>query len=172
MEPKASFVDAVRAQPENLSLARETVLRDLDRAALAPWGPEDSAAVVAIIAAVLAPVATRKPEITGLYRMWVFGVAILVSAAGHFGGEMTHGEGYLTEAFFPANPESHEAVAAGEGDSSTGAKVVPVAGVKRVDFAREVLPHLEGLWDDKYDDRWWPERLKAKRPAAALATAS
>jgi fructoselysine-6-P-deglycase FrlB-like protein len=48
MEPKASFVDAVRAQPENLSLARETVLRDLDRAALAPWGAEDSAAVVAM----------------------------------------------------------------------------------------------------------------------------
>jgi alkanesulfonate monooxygenase SsuD/methylene tetrahydromethanopterin reductase-like flavin-dependent oxidoreductase (luciferase family) len=35
-------------------------------------------------------------------------------------------------------------------------------------FAREVLPHLEGLWDD-YEDRWWPERLRAKRPAAAMA---
>ena len=31
-------------------------------------------------------------------------------------------------------------------------------------FAREVLPHLAGLWDDKYEDRWWPERLRAKRP--------
>jgi alkanesulfonate monooxygenase SsuD/methylene tetrahydromethanopterin reductase-like flavin-dependent oxidoreductase (luciferase family) len=38
-------------------------------------------------------------------------------------------------------------------------------------FAREVLPHLEGLWDE-YDDRWWPERLRAKRPVAALAAAS
>jgi dienelactone hydrolase len=32
------------------------------------------------------------------------------------------------------------------------------------------------LWDDKYEDRWWPERLKAKRPvagtSAALAAAS
>jgi len=36
-------------------------------------------------------------------------------------------------------------------------------------FAREVLPHLEGLWDDDYEDRWWPERLRAKRPAAAMA---
>ena len=36
-------------------------------------------------------------------------------------------------------------------------------------FAREVLPHLEGLWDDEYEDRWWPERLRAKRPAAAMA---
>jgi alkanesulfonate monooxygenase SsuD/methylene tetrahydromethanopterin reductase-like flavin-dependent oxidoreductase (luciferase family) len=23
-------------------------------------------------------------------------------------------------------------------------------------FAREVLPHLAPLWDDKYEDRWWP----------------
>jgi alkanesulfonate monooxygenase SsuD/methylene tetrahydromethanopterin reductase-like flavin-dependent oxidoreductase (luciferase family) len=36
-------------------------------------------------------------------------------------------------------------------------------------FAREVLPHLEGLWDDRYEDRWWPERLRAKRPALATA---
>src|SRR5262249_40350289 len=28
-------------------------------------------------------------------------------------------------------------------------------------FARDVLPHLEGIWDE-YEDRWWPERLKAK----------
>jgi hypothetical protein len=39
-------------------------------------------------------------------------------------------------------------------------------------FAREVLPHLEGLWDDRYEDRWWPERLKAKRAAPAMAAAS
>jgi alkanesulfonate monooxygenase SsuD/methylene tetrahydromethanopterin reductase-like flavin-dependent oxidoreductase (luciferase family) len=36
---------------------------------------------------------------------------------------------------------------------------------------REVLPYLEGLWDDKYEDRWWPQRLRAKRPAAAMAVA-
>ena len=43
-------------------------------------------------------------------------------------------------------------------------------------FAREVLPHLAPQWDDEYEDRWWPERLKTKRPAAgnpvALAAAS
>jgi alkanesulfonate monooxygenase SsuD/methylene tetrahydromethanopterin reductase-like flavin-dependent oxidoreductase (luciferase family) len=38
-------------------------------------------------------------------------------------------------------------------------------------FARQVLPHLEGLWDDKYEDRWWPERLRAKRPVGAIAAA-
>ena len=39
-------------------------------------------------------------------------------------------------------------------------------------FAREVLPYLQDQWDDRYEDRWWPERLKAKRPAAAMAAAS
>jgi alkanesulfonate monooxygenase SsuD/methylene tetrahydromethanopterin reductase-like flavin-dependent oxidoreductase (luciferase family) len=38
-------------------------------------------------------------------------------------------------------------------------------------FSREVLPALEGLWDDEWEDRWWPERLRAplRRPAAAVA---
>ena len=38
-------------------------------------------------------------------------------------------------------------------------------------FAREVLPYLADQWDDKYEDRWWPERLRAKRPAAAIGGA-
>jgi hypothetical protein len=37
-------------------------------------------------------------------------------------------------------------------------------------FGREVLPHLEGLWSE-YDDRWWPERLKAKGGSHAMAAA-
>ncbi|MGO4301316.1 SIS domain-containing protein [Leifsonia sp. RAF41] len=48
MEPTASFVDAMRAQPENLDLALETVRRDLAAAALPRWGAEDSVAVVAM----------------------------------------------------------------------------------------------------------------------------
>jgi alkanesulfonate monooxygenase SsuD/methylene tetrahydromethanopterin reductase-like flavin-dependent oxidoreductase (luciferase family) len=44
---------------------------------------------------------------------------------------------------------------------------------KNIDlFARDVLPHLEDLWDDQYEDRWWPERLRAKRPVGAMAAAS
>ena len=44
-------------------------------------------------------------------------------------------------------------------------------------FAREVLPYLADQWDDKYEDHWWPQRLRAKRPAAnavggAMAAAS
>jgi alkanesulfonate monooxygenase SsuD/methylene tetrahydromethanopterin reductase-like flavin-dependent oxidoreductase (luciferase family) len=37
-------------------------------------------------------------------------------------------------------------------------------------FAREVLPHLEGLWSE-YDDLWWPERLKSRTRQAAMAAA-
>jgi hypothetical protein len=39
-------------------------------------------------------------------------------------------------------------------------------------FARSVLPHLEDLWDDRYEDRWWPQRLRAQRPVAATAVAA
>ena len=52
---------------------------------------------------------------------------------------------------------------------------MPTALCKRnIDlFAREVLPYLADQWDDKYEDRWWPERLKKKRAAApAMAAAS
>jgi alkanesulfonate monooxygenase SsuD/methylene tetrahydromethanopterin reductase-like flavin-dependent oxidoreductase (luciferase family) len=37
-------------------------------------------------------------------------------------------------------------------------------------FSREVLPHIEGLWSE-YEDRWWPERLKAKARSHAMAAA-
>ena len=30
--------------------------------------------------------------------------------------------------------------------------------------AREVLPHLADLWDDEWEDRWWPERLQKSAP--------
>jgi hypothetical protein len=39
-------------------------------------------------------------------------------------------------------------------------------------FAREVLPYLKDQWDDRYEDRWWPERLRAKHAAPAMAAAS
>jgi alkanesulfonate monooxygenase SsuD/methylene tetrahydromethanopterin reductase-like flavin-dependent oxidoreductase (luciferase family) len=40
-------------------------------------------------------------------------------------------------------------------------------------FSREVLPALAPLWDDEWEDRWWPERLRApraeRRPALAAS---
>jgi alkanesulfonate monooxygenase SsuD/methylene tetrahydromethanopterin reductase-like flavin-dependent oxidoreductase (luciferase family) len=42
--------------------------------------------------------------------------------------------------------------------------------LKNIDlFSREVLPHLAPLWDDEWEDRWWPERLRAPRPVPSMA---
>ena len=35
--------------------------------------------------------------------------------------------------------------------------------LKNIDmFAREVKPHFRDMWDDEWENHWWPERLKAK----------
>jgi hypothetical protein len=39
-------------------------------------------------------------------------------------------------------------------------------------FSREVLPALEPLWDDEWEDRWWPERLRTRRPEPAMAASA
>jgi alkanesulfonate monooxygenase SsuD/methylene tetrahydromethanopterin reductase-like flavin-dependent oxidoreductase (luciferase family) len=37
-------------------------------------------------------------------------------------------------------------------------------------FSRDVVPALAGLWDDEWEDRWWPERLRTPpRAVAAVA---
>jgi alkanesulfonate monooxygenase SsuD/methylene tetrahydromethanopterin reductase-like flavin-dependent oxidoreductase (luciferase family) len=36
-------------------------------------------------------------------------------------------------------------------------------------FAREVQPHLQGLRDDRWENRWWPQALRARRQAAAAS---
>ncbi|MBX5491964.1 MAG: LLM class flavin-dependent oxidoreductase [Chloroflexi bacterium] len=36
-------------------------------------------------------------------------------------------------------------------------------------FSREVLPHLQDLWDDEWEDRWWPERLRAPQAVAPMS---
>jgi alkanesulfonate monooxygenase SsuD/methylene tetrahydromethanopterin reductase-like flavin-dependent oxidoreductase (luciferase family) len=42
--------------------------------------------------------------------------------------------------------------------------------LKNIDlFCRDVLPHLADLWDDQWQDRWWPQRLKAMGSVAAAA---
>ena len=41
--------------------------------------------------------------------------------------------------------------------------------LKNIDlFCREVLPHLEPLWDDEWEDRWWPVRLRNQRRSAKV----
>ena len=47
--------------------------------------------------------------------------------------------------------------------------------LKNIDlFCRDVLPYLEGIWDDEWQDRWWPARLRVKHsiPTAAAAAES
>ncbi len=40
--------------------------------------------------------------------------------------------------------------------------------LKNIDlFAREVKPHLEDLWEDEWENLWWPERLRRPAPATA-----
>ncbi len=42
--------------------------------------------------------------------------------------------------------------------------------LKNIDlFAREVLPHLRDLWDDEWENHWWPERLRGKRDLSRAA---
>jgi hypothetical protein len=37
-------------------------------------------------------------------------------------------------------------------------------------FAREVLPHLRGLWDaDGWVNHWWPERLRRAKVSPVVA---
>nr|AYM54084.1 luciferase family protein [Byssovorax cruenta] len=37
--------------------------------------------------------------------------------------------------------------------------------LKNIDlFAREVLPHIRGIWDDQWENHWWPAKLRARRP--------
>src|SRR2546429_3654366 len=40
-------------------------------------------------------------------------------------------------------------------------------------FAREVLPHLRGVWGDAgWGNQWWPKRLRGGTPAPAAAVAA
>jgi alkanesulfonate monooxygenase SsuD/methylene tetrahydromethanopterin reductase-like flavin-dependent oxidoreductase (luciferase family) len=46
--------------------------------------------------------------------------------------------------------------------------------LKNIDiFAREIQPHIRDIWDDEWENHWWPQSLRAKRdlPVAAVAGA-
>jgi alkanesulfonate monooxygenase SsuD/methylene tetrahydromethanopterin reductase-like flavin-dependent oxidoreductase (luciferase family) len=45
--------------------------------------------------------------------------------------------------------------------------------LKNIDlFAREVKPHFSNLWDDQWENRWWPQGLKGKQAFPARDYAS
>ncbi len=33
-------------------------------------------------------------------------------------------------------------------------------------FGKEVLPHLRSMWEDEWDNKWWPERIKEGAPSS------
>jgi hypothetical protein len=40
--------------------------------------------------------------------------------------------------------------------------------LKNIDlFCGEVLPHFRDVWDDEWENRWWPKGLLARRQDAA-----
>ena len=42
--------------------------------------------------------------------------------------------------------------------------------LKNIDlFSREVLPYLHDIWDDEWENHWWPEKLRGKRQLAGAA---
>ena len=42
--------------------------------------------------------------------------------------------------------------------------------LKNIDlFSREVLPYIHDIWDDEWDNHWWPEKLRGKRRLAGAA---
>lgn len=41
--------------------------------------------------------------------------------------------------------------------------------LKNIDlFASEVMPHLRGMWDDEWENKWWPESLRSQRQLAGV----
>ena len=41
--------------------------------------------------------------------------------------------------------------------------------MKNIDlFTNDVLPHIQDRWSDKYENNWWPERLRTKQPSSEL----
>jgi len=95
-----------------------------------------SLAGVALIGGLIG--ATGKARaMTGLYRVALVLAAGVVGAAGHWGGSLVYGEGYLTEALFPTPapkpPDTQALLAELEASGAT----------LTVDFATQIVPIFE-----------------------------
>src|SRR5262249_52505617 len=84
-----------------------------------------------------------------LYRVTTIACALLVAAAGHFGGTLTHGEGYLTELIFPHHDETPFA-SSRKDQTARAVSVMPVSFPSdgKIVFARDVEPILQLAWLD------------------------
>ena len=75
------------------------------------------------------------------YRITTIACAALIAVTGHFGGNLTHGEGYLTELVMgPKQP-----LAVSQSSSAGNVPVMPVAfpADGKVAFKRDVEPILQ-----------------------------
>ncbi|QKK09823.1 MAG: hypothetical protein HND58_17780 [Planctomycetota bacterium] len=82
----------------------------------------------------------KARAMTAVYRIALVLAAGTVGAAGHWGGSMVYGEGYLTEALFPAPaPEPPSA----ETQLAELAELEASGTVLTVDFATQIMPILE-----------------------------
>ncbi len=98
-----------------------------------------SLAGVALIGGLIG--ATGKARaMTGLYRVALVLAAGVVGAAGHWGGSMVYGEGYLTDALFPTPaPETPST----ETLLAELAELEASGTVLTVDFATQIMPIFE-----------------------------
>lgn len=90
-------------------------------------------AAAAVVAA-LVGAAGKSRVMTGLYRVALVLAAGLVAAAGHWGGTMVYGEGYLTEALFPRTVAPAPSV-----EDQLARLDAPSDGLS-VDFATQIAP--------------------------------
>ncbi len=75
----------------------------------------------------------RRENASPLYRLSAVAAALLVGITGHYGGDLTHGSGYLTELLFPKTEEPAPAVIPVSSPSTQNAALT-------IDYARDVHP--------------------------------
>lgn len=153
-------------------------------------------AAVSLVVAMMVLVTRGKQE----SRQFIVGLgtiacAVMVGITGHFGGEMTHGENYLTEFLLPQAEQneaavakssekesgdeasSTETVAASDGDAGATAvtsliaatqPVTPVAAAQKVDFEKQIKPILQATCYDCHGADEARGNLRLDSPEAIL----
>jgi uncharacterized membrane protein/mono/diheme cytochrome c family protein len=100
---------------------------------------------VAVVTAVLLLIGQRRPGAMRAFTVGALTCSALVGMTGHFGGELTYGEGYLTALLFPEDEEgSGEEVSNEQAQSEEGeVEMVALAAGEKVSFEKHVKPILQ-----------------------------
>ncbi len=111
---------------------------------------------VAGLVALLGLGALRAPgKLTGVYRVGVVLGAIMVGVAGHWGGTIVFGDGYLTAGLFPPKPADQTAPIVEPAPALT-----PDGRVRTVDFATQIAPIFEARCIECHGPRRAKGRLR------------